>query len=158
MSVQKFRITREGYNNMKLELDNYINNERPSIAKAIADAMELGDLKENEEYTTAKDKLKVIESMIATLSDRLVNAQVVDLKHFTSDIIDFGATIKLLDLNTNKETNYQLVSEFEADIDKGKLAIESLVGKALIGKKKGDEIEVKTPSGTKEYEVLDIIY
>ena len=101
---------------------------------------------------------KVIEAMIANLSERLANAEVVDIKAFAGDKINFGATVKLLDLNTDKEVQYTLLSEFESDISKGILAVESLVGKSLIGKEKGDEIEIKTPAGIKEYEILDVQY
>ncbi len=85
-------------------------------------------------------------------------AEVVDIKSFAGDTVNFGAKVKLLDLNTDKEITYQLLSEFESDINKGILAIESLVGKALVGKKVGDELEIKTPAGIKEYEILNIEY
>jgi len=156
--MQRFKITKEGHQKMKEELNHLLTVERPAISKAIGAAIELGDLSENEEYATAKDKQKVIEAMIANLSERLANADVVDVKSFAGDTINFGAKVKLLDLNTDKEVSYQLLSEFESDINKGILAIESLVGKALVGKKKGDEIEIKTPSGIKEYEILEVIY
>lgn len=156
--MQKFKITKAGYQKIKDELNNLLTVERPAVAKAIGAALELGDLSENEEYSTALDKQKVVEAMITTLSDRLANAEIVDIKAFASDAVGFGATVRLLDLNTDKEVKYQLLSEFESDITKGILAIESLVGKALVGKKKGDEVEIKTPAGIKEYEILEVIY
>lgn len=143
---------------MKDELNHLLTVERPAVSKAIGAAIELGDLSENEEYATAKDKQKVVEAMIASLSERLANADVVDIKNFTSDVVSFGAKVKLLDINTDKEITYQLLSEFESDISKGILAIESLVGKALVGKKVGEEVEIKTPAGIKEYEILEITY
>ncbi len=158
MYMQRFKITKEGHQKMKDELNHLLTVERPAVSKAIGAAIELGDLSENEEYATAKDKQKVIEAMIANLSERLANADVVDIKSFAGDIVNFGAKVKLLDLNTDKEISYQLLSEFESDISKGILAIESLVGKALVGKKKGDEVEIKTPAGIREYEILEVIY
>lgn len=156
--MQRFKITKEGHQKLKYELNHLLTVERPEVSKAIGAAIELGDLSENEEYATAKDKQKVIEAMIASLSERLANADVVDVRAFAGETINFGAKVRLLDLTTNKEISYQLLSEFESDINKGILAIESLVGKALIGKKKGDELEIKTPASIKEYEILEVIY
>lgn len=158
MSMQRFKITKGGYQKIKDELDNLMSVERPAVSKAIGEAIQLGDLSENEEYATAKDKQKVIEAMIATLSERLANAEVVDIKSLENDEVNFGATVKLLDLNTDKQIQYQLLSEFESDINKNIIAIESLVGKSLVGKKKGEEIEIKTPAGLKEYEILSVDY
>ncbi|HSQ97693.1 MAG TPA: transcription elongation factor GreA [Rickettsiales bacterium] len=156
--MQRFKITKGGYQKIKDELDNLLTVERPSVSKAIGEAIQLGDLSENEEYATAKDKQKVIDAMISTLSERLSNAEIVDIKLLANDEINFGATVKLLDLNSEKELQYQLLSEFESDINRNIIAIESLVGKSLIGKKKGDELEIKTPAGIKEYEVLSVEY
>lgn len=158
VNMQRFKITKEGYQKIKDELNNLVTVERPAVSKAIGAAIELGDLSENEEYASAKEKQKVIEAMIVDLSDRLANAEVVDLSNVKKDTIDFGAKVKLIDLNTDKEINYQLLSEFESDINKGIIAVESLVGKALIGKSKGDEVEIKTPAGVKEYEILEVKY
>lgn len=156
--MQRFKITKEGYDKIRDELNNLLTVERPAVSKAIGAAIEMGDLSENEEYATAKDKQKVVEAMIANLSERLANAEVVDIKAFAGEEINFGATVKLLDLNSEKEITYRLLSEFESDIGKGILAIESLVGRALVGKKKGDEVEIKTPAGVKEYEILEVKY
>jgi len=158
MNMQRFNITKGGYQKIKDELDRLLTVERPTISKAIGEAIELGDLSENEEYATAKDKQKIIESMIATLSQRLANADIVDIKSFASEEGGFGATIRLLDLNTDKEIQYQLLSEFESDISAGKIAIESIVGRSFVGKKKGEEIEIKTPAGIKEYKILSVEY
>lgn len=156
--MNRFKITKEGYKKMKDELNVLVTVERPAISKAIGEAIELGDLSENEEYASAKDKQKVVEALIASLSERLANADVVDLLTCSGDCVSFGATVRLLDLNTDKEITYKLLSEFEADLEKGTIAIESLVGKSLIGKKKGDELEIKTPNGVKEYEILEVCY
>lgn len=156
--MQRFKITKEGYQKIKDELNNLITIERPAVSQAIGAAIELGDLSENEEYATAKDKQKVIEAMISTLSERLANAEVVEVKTFAGETVNFGATVELLDLNTDKKIKYQLLSEFESDLSKGIIAIESLVGKALLNKKQNDEVEIKTPAGIKEYKVLSVKY
>jgi len=156
--MQRFFITEEGYKKIKEELNQLVTVARPNIAKAIAAAMELGDLKENEEYSSAKNQQKFIDSMIATLNERLNNADVVKTTTFAGDTINFGAIVTLLDLNSDKKTIYQLLSEFESDLNKGIIAIGSLVGKALVGKMEGDEFEIRTPSGLKEYKVLKIEY
>ncbi len=156
--MQRFKITKAGYQKIKDELNNLLTVERPAVSKAIGAAIEMGDLSENEEYATAKDKQKVIEAMIANLSERLANAEVVDITSYKGDKVNFGATVTLLDINTDKEVKYTLLSEFESDLSKGILAVESLVGKSLMGKEKGDEVEIKTPAGLKEYEILDIQY
>ena len=156
--MQKFKITKAGYQKIKDELDKFLTVERPAVAKAIGAAIELGDLSENEEYATALDKQKFVEAMISTLSERLLNAEVIDISTIKSDVVGFGARVKLLDLNTEKEITYQFLSEYESDTSKGILAIESLIGKALIGKKVGDEVEIKIPAGIKEYEILSIEY
>ena len=155
--MSKFRITENGYKKMRNKLSSLID-ERPNIANEISSAREQGDLSENEEYASAKDKQKVLEAMIADLSNKLAEAEVVDITSIKIDYIDFGAKVELLDLNTDKKVHYQLLSEFESDLDNGILAIESLIGKSLVGKKKGDEVEIKTPSGIKEYEILQIKY
>ncbi len=156
--MQRFKITKAGYQKIKDELNNLLTVERPAVSKAIGAAIEMGDLSENEEYATAKDKQKVIEAMIANLSERLANAEVVDITSYKGDKVNFGATVTLLDINTDKEVKYTLLSEFESDLSKGILAVESLVGKSLMGKEKGDEVEIKTPAGLKEYEILDVQY
>lgn len=156
--MQRFKITKAGYQKIKDELNNLLTVERPAVSKAIGAAIEMGDLSENEEYATAKDKQKVIEAMIANLSERLANAEVVDIASYKGDKVNFGATVTLLDINTDKEVKYTLLSEFESDLSKGILAVESLVGKSLMGKEKGDEVEIKTPAGLKEYEILDVQY
>lgn len=156
--MQRFNVTKEGYKKLKEELNNLVDVERPAISKAIGAAIELGDLSENEEYATAKDKQKVIEAMIADLSEKLAHADIVDIQSFAGDTVNFGANVTLLDLNTDKKIKYQLLSELESDVSKGTISVNSLVGKSLLGKKKGDEVEIKTPAGVKEYEILEVKY
>ena len=154
--MQRFKITREGYNKLKAELDNLINVERPKISKAIGDAIELGDLSENAEYHYSKERQAIVESMISTLSERLSCADIVELTNLSGDSVNFGAHVIIVDEDTEKEISYTLLSEYEADVSKNIISIESPIGKALVGKKVGDSVEIKVPSGTKNFEILEI--
>lgn len=155
--MQRFKITAEGYENMKKELYLLVNVERPSVSKAIGEAIELGDLSENAEYTSAKEKQVLIENKIALLNERLSNADVIDLKTLVNDgTVKFGMTVTLVDEDTERKIKYQLVSEFESDIDKNKLSVESPLGRALLGKKVDDEIELKIGSNIKTYLIENI--
>ena len=155
--MQRFKITAEGYENMKKELYLLVNVERPSVSKAIGEAIELGDLSENAEYTSAKEKQVLIENKIALLNERLSNADVIDLKTLVNDgIVKFGMTVTLVDEDTERKVKYQLVSEFESDIDKNKLSVESPLGRALLGKKADDEIELKIGNNIKTYLIENI--
>ena len=152
----RFRITQDGYNKIKAELDHLLNVERPAIAKAIGEARELGDLSENQEYSSSKEKQSVIEGMISSLSKKLADAEIVDITKCSGEEIGFGAIVHLVDEDTDKEIKYQILSEYEADISKGKISIESPIAKALIGKIVGESVEIKIPSGVKNYEILNI--
>lgn len=155
--MQRFKITAEGYENMKKELYLLVNVERPSVSKAIGEAIELGDLSENAEYTSAKEKQVLIENKIALLNERLSNADVIDLKTLVNDgTVKFGMTVTLVDEDTERKVKYQLVSEFESDIDKNKLSVESPLGRALLNKKVDDEIELKIGSNIKTYLIENI--
>ena len=154
--MQRFKITRDGYNKLKENLDNLIHIERPKISKAIGEAIELGDLSENAEYHYAKEKQTIIESMITNLTEKISCADIIDITKLSGDIINFGATVFLIDEDTEKETKYKLLSEFEADLSKNIISVDSPIGKALIGKKIGDSIEIHVPSGIKNFEVVDI--
>lgn len=155
-NMQRFKITKEGYDRLKKNLENLIHIERPKISKAIGEAIELGDLSENTEYSSSKEKQVINEAMIAALSEKLSNADVVDISKLFGDTIDFGATVHLIDEDTEIETTYILLSEFEADFNKNIISIDSPIGKALIGKKVGESVEIKVPSGIKYYEITDI--
>ena len=155
--MQRFKITAEGYENMKKELYLLVNVERPSVSKAIGEAIELGDLSENAEYTSAKEKQVLIENKIALLNERLSNADIIDLKTLVNDgTVKFGMTVTLVDEDTERKVKYQLVSEFESDIDKNKLSVESPLGRALLGKKVDDEIELRIGSNIKTYLIENI--
>lgn len=154
--MEKFPITAEGYVLMEAELKNLKSVERPSVIAAISEARAHGDLSENAEYSAAKEKQSFIEGRIAELEARISRADVIDVKSLSNDTIKFGATVKLADEDTGDESTYQIVGEYEADIKKNQISITAPLARALIGKKKGDSAEVKTPKGPKLYEVLKI--
>ncbi len=154
--MSTFQITTQGYERLKVEIDNLKNVERPRIIKQIADAREHGDLKENAEYHTAKDRQGFIEAQIGDLEDKFLRAEVIDISKLSGDKIKFGATVKLENLDSGKEVTYKIVSEFEANIDDGLISSMSPVARALINKEIGDEVEIKTPGGVINYEILEI--
>ena len=156
--MEKFQITEPGYKRLKAEVENLKNVERPNIIKQIAAARELGDLKENAEYHTAKDRQGFIEAQLADLEEKLSRVEVVDVAKTVSDKILFGATVKLEDLNGGKKISYKIVSEFEANIDDGLISSGSPVARALLGKKINDEVEVITPGGVINYEILNFSF
>ncbi len=154
--MSAFQITTQGYERLKSEIDNLKNVERPRIIKQIADAREHGDLKENAEYHTAKDRQGFIEAQIGDLEDKFLRAEVIDVAKISSDKIKFGATVKLENLDSGKMVTYKIVSEFEANIDDGLISSMSPVARALINKEVGDEVEINTPGGVINYEILEI--
>lgn len=150
-------MTPTGYKALDGELKHLKVVERPAIIVAIAEAREHGDLSENAEYHSAKEKQSFIEGRIKELEGMISLAQVIDPATL-SGTIKFGATVKMIDEDTEEEKAYQIVGEQEADIHKGLLNINSPLARALIGKEEGDSVEVKTPGGTKGYEILEIKY
>ena len=132
--------------------------ERPRIIKAIAEAREHGDLSENAEYHAAKEQQGLNEARVAELEDFLSRADVIDVSKLSGDTVKFGATVELVDEDTEVEATYQIVGEFEADVKAGKISITSPIARALIGKSVGDNVEVNTPGGGKSYEILKISY
>jgi transcription elongation factor GreA len=152
--MQKFLITENGYKQLKTTLENLKNNERPKVIQQIATARELGDLRENAEYHSAKEKQGFIEAQIADYEDKLNRSEVVYINKLTGNKVVFGATV-LLD-NGKKEISYQIVSDFEANLDLGLISSNSPVARALLGKEIGDEIEINTPGGIVFYEILAI--
>jgi len=127
--------------------------ERPAVIAAIAEAREHGDLSENAEYHAAKEKQSFIEGRVAELEDKLARAEVIDVTKLKGEKIVFGATVTLIDVDTEKESTYRIVGEDEADIAKGKVSITSPIARALIGKTVGDEAEVAAPGGARVYEI-----
>ena len=157
--MDKEPITVEGLNNLKLELENLKNVQRPKIVEAIAEARSHGDLKENAEYHAAKEQQALIESRVIAINDLLARANVIDVTKIDNEgKVIFGSTVKVQDLESNKEISYKLVGQDEADISKNLIFYKSPIGKALIGKNKGDMISVNTPSGEKNFEIQDVKY
>lgn len=154
--MQRFKITKEGYDKLKSKLDEYLNVERPTVLKAINEAIALGDLSENAEYIFSKERLNVVNGMINSLTEKLSSADIINMENLSGDIADFGATVYLIDEDTDKKICYKLLSEFESDIEKNIISVDSPIGKSLVGKKVGDSVEIKVPSGTKYFEILDI--
>ena len=151
-------MTAGGYAALDEELKNLKSVERPAIIQAIAEAREHGDLSENAEYHAAKEKQSFIEGRIVELEDKLSRADVIDLTKVKGDRIVFGATVTVIDVDTEDESTYQIVGEAEADIDNGRLNMKSPLARALIGKEEGDQVDVKTPGGTRSYEILSVKY
>lgn len=151
-------VTRIGYERLQEELKHLTRVERPAVVEAIAEARSHGDLSENAEYDAAKDRQGFIEGRIQELNDKIARAQVIDPAEINSEKIVFGATVTMVDADSEKEVTYQIVGEDEADIKDGKISVSSPVGKALIGHVLDDEVRIKVPSGTKCYEIIDIKY
>lgn len=155
--MEKLPMTRAGYTALEIELKQLKTIERPTIIQAIAEARELGDLKENAEYHSAREKQGFIEGRIKELEGAISLAEVIDPTLFKGTI-KFGATITLVDEDTDIEKTWQIVGEHEANIEKGLLNIRSPIARALIGKEEGDSVEVRTPGGKKSYEVLSVLF
>ena len=151
-------MTLRGFNKLQDELRRLKTVERPAVIAAIAEAREFGDLSENAEYHAAKDKQGMIEARINDIENKVSMAEIVDTSAIVADYVRFGATVKFVDCETDKETCYQIVGSDEADIANGLIPVTSPIAMALIAKKVGDVIEVKTPGGLKSYEILEIKY
>ena len=156
--MDKVPITRSGYDALSAELKTMKEVDRPNIIQAIAEARAHGDLSENAEYHSAKEKQGFIEARIKELESITSRADVIDQTKMSGSTIRFGATVELIDEDTEEERNYQIVGEAEADIAAGLLNMRSPLARALIGKEEGDSIEVTTPGGTRYYEVVSVRY
>jgi transcription elongation factor GreA len=157
--LKKIPITAEGYATLEEELKNLKTVERPEVIKAIAEAREHGDLKENAEYAAAREKQSFVEGRIKELEAVIAHAEIIDIAALHgSEHIKFGATVVIVDEETDEEITYQIVGEHEADIRKNKLAITAPIARALIGKSVGESVEVQAPSGLRYYEILEIHY
>ena len=158
MSDKSIPMTLNGYNKLQEELKILRNVERPAVISAISSARELGDLSENAEYHSAKEKQSVIESRITAIEHKLSQATIIDVSNIHSDVIKFGASVEIVDDDTDVTSKFQIVGSDEADIKSGLLPITSPLARALIGKKVDDSIDVNTPSGIKSYTILSIEY
>jgi len=157
MSFNRRPISSEGLKKLNEELDRLIRVERPSVIKEIEIAIGHGDLSENAEYTYGKEKQALIETRIRDLQERISSSEVIDLNNRpATDRVVFGTHVTIQDLDVNETKKYQLLGQDEADIAKGVISVDSPVGRALIGKEVGDVVEIRTPNGIRECEVIDI--
>lgn len=151
-------MTAAGFSLMQAEIKRLKTVERPDVIRAIAAAREHGDISENAEYHAAKEHQSFIEGRMAELEDKVSRADVIDVSKLSGKDIKFGATVRLSDEDTEQRVTYQIVGEIEADIKKGRLAVTSPLARALIGKSKGESVEVDTPRGAKSYEIIKVSY
>jgi transcription elongation factor GreA len=156
--MEKVPITKSGYDALNAELKGMKEVERPAIIQAIAEARAHGDLSENAEYHSAKERQGLIEARIKDLESMISRADVIDPAKMSGSTIRFGATVGLVDEDTDEERTYQIVGEPEADIAAGRLNMRSPLARALIGKEEGDNVQVSTPGGSRSYEVLSVRY
>lgn len=154
--IDKVPMTATGFQRLQEELKHLKGSERPAVIRQIAEARDHGDLSENAEYHAARERQSFIEGQIGEIEDRISRAEIIDPAKLSGNNIKFGATVTLVDEDTDEEATYQLVGEFEADITSGLLSITSPLARALIGKQVGDNIEVTTPGGSKAYEILKV--
>ncbi len=156
--MEKIPMTGAGYAALEVELKRRQQEDRQRIIEAIAEARAHGDLSENAEYHAAKEQQSLNEGRILELEGFISRADIIDVSKLTGDKVKFGATVKLVDEDTEQEKVYQIVGEPEADVSKGKVSIASPIARALIGKTVGDTVEVVTPGGGKSYEIVDVIF
>ncbi|HUG60279.1 MAG TPA: transcription elongation factor GreA [Methylomirabilota bacterium] len=154
--MEKVPMTAEGYQALDEELKRLKTVERPAVIAAIGEARLHGDLSENAEYHAAKDRQGWIEGQIAEIEDKMARAQVIDVSKLSGAQIKFGATVSVVDEDTEEEARYQIVGEHEADVKRGRVSITSPIARAIIGKEKGDVVEVITPNGGKSYEITKV--
>ena len=156
MAKEIIYLTAEGYKKLKDELDHMRSVERPAISAAIAEARDKGDLSENAEYDAAREAQGLLELRIAKMEDTLANARVIDETKIDKSKVQILSKVTLKNLNNNKEVTYTIVAEHEANLKEGKLAIGTPIAKALLGKKKGESVEVTVPAGVLKFGILDI--
>ncbi len=154
--MEKIPMTAAGYTALETEIKHLKGTERPAVIRAIAEARQHGDLSENAEYHSAKERQSFIEGRVMELEDKLSRAQVIDVSKLSGKVVKFGATVTLIDEDTEQKAKYQIVGDLEADFAKGRISISSPLARALIGKTTGDTAEVNTPSGGRSYEVTKV--
>ena len=151
-------MTADGYTRLEEELRHLKGTARPEVIRAIAEAREHGDISENAEYHAARERQSFIEGRVAELEDKISRAEVIDVSKLTGKQVKFGATVTLIDEDTEEKAVYQIVGEDEADIKAKRLAITSPLARALVGKSVGDTVEVTTPGGSKQYEIAKVAF
>ena len=155
-AMEKIPMTASGFRGLEEELNQLKNVDRHEIIKAIAEARAHGDLSENAEYHAAKEKQSFIEGRVMELEDQIGRAEVIDISKLSGKTIKFGATVTLVDEDTDAERKYQIVGDVESDAKKGRISLSSPIARALIGKSKGDTVEVAAPGGARSYEILKV--
>ena len=156
--MNKIPMTARGYENLQIELKKLLNEDRPNIIEAIAEARSHGDLSENAEYQYAKEQQSLIEGKIADLESAISRAEVIDVKSLEGDDIKFGATVKIEDDDNGEVTTYQIVGEYESDIKNNKLSVSSPLARGLISKSVDDVVEINSPKGQKSYTIKAVKY
>jgi transcription elongation factor GreA len=154
--MEKVPMTAGGYDSLDEELKRLKTLERPAVIAAISEARAHGDLSENAEYHAAKERQGWIEGRIAEIEDKISRAQVIDVSKLSGDTVKFGATVSLIDEDTEEDARYQVVGDHEADVREGRISLSSPLSRAMIGKSVGDVVEVSTPGGIKAYEITKV--
>ena len=156
--MNKIPMTADGYNRLREGLKRLKTVDRPPIIRAIAEARDHGDLAENAEYHSARDRQSFVEGRLAEIEDKIARAEVIDVSKLSGSVIKFGARVTLADEENDEEQTFQIVGEDEADISQGRLSVTSPLARALIGKRTGESVEVATPRGAKSYEVVTVAF
>ncbi|MQA66593.1 MAG: transcription elongation factor GreA [Alphaproteobacteria bacterium] len=156
--MDKVPMTQAGYDSLVEEAKRLKTVERPAVVKAIEEARSHGDLSENAEYHAAREKQAFIEGRLIEIEDKIARAAVIDVSQMSGSVIRFGATVKLVDEDTDEESTYTIVGEDEADIARRRLSVTAPLARALIGRQKGDSVDLTTPGGSKSYEILKVTY
>jgi transcription elongation factor GreA len=154
--MEKIPMTAQGFQALETEIKHLKSVERPAVIRAISEARAHGDLSENAEYHSAKERQSFIEGRVMELEDKLSRAQVIDVSKLSGKVVKFGATVTVVDEDTDQKAKYQIVGDLEADFAKGRISISSPLARALIGKTNGDTVEVNTPSGGRSYELAKV--
>ncbi|MFM9862441.1 MAG: transcription elongation factor GreA [Alphaproteobacteria bacterium] len=154
--MEKVPMTAQGFQALETEIKHLKSVERPSVIRAISEARAHGDLSENAEYHSAKERQSFIEGRVMELEDKISRAQVIDVSKLSGKVVKFGATVTVVDEDTDQKAKYQIVGDLEADFAKGRISISSPLARALIGKTNGDRVEVNTPSGGRSYEITKV--
>jgi transcription elongation factor GreA len=156
MSMERIPMTAGGFKALEEEINHLKTVERPSIIRMIAEARAHGDLSENAEYHAAKERQAFVEGRVMELEDKVGRAEVIDVSKLSGTTVKFGATVTLVDEDTDAEMKFQIVGDLESDAKKGRISISSPIARALIGKTKGDTVEVSAPGGAKSYEIMKV--
>ncbi|MBG77542.1 MAG: transcription elongation factor GreA [Alphaproteobacteria bacterium] len=156
--MDQFPMTKKGYEALSAELENLKKVQRPAVIEAIAEARAHGDLSENAEYHAAREQQSFIEGRIEELEAVVSRAQVIDPTTLSGDTVKFGATVTIVDEDTDEERSFQIVGDYDANSDEGRISISAPIARALIGKSEGDSVEVNTPKGKTFYEILSVSF